>query len=189
MENVVQHHLNKKNCMSDIENNASNRKSNKKRFSKKNTRVDLTPMVDLGFLLITFFVFTTQLSQPTTMNLHMPYDKSVTTDDICASCALTLFLQADNKILYYEGMPESSPLVTQTSFATEGIRNVILQKKKQVQENRGNADYFVLIIKPADASTFQNFVDIIDEVAINSVKRYYVGEITVADKKLLSQRL
>ena len=175
--------------MPAIENNTICRSINPKRFIKKNTRVDLTPMVDLGFLLITFFVFTTQLSQPTAMNLNMPYDKVNPGDEICASCVLTLFLQANNTIQYYEGSPESNPVVRQASFAPEGIRNIILQKKKAVQKIIGQADDFVLIIKPADESTFQNFVDIVDEVAINNIKHYYIDEITAADKKLFSQKL
>ncbi|MBC7889123.1 MAG: biopolymer transporter ExbD [Ferruginibacter sp.] len=172
--------------MSVIENTNLDKHSNQKRISKKNTVVDLTPMVDLGFLLITFFVFTTQLLQPTAMNLNMPYDKVKAGDEICASCVLTLFLQSGNSIRYYEGMPESNPVVRQTSFGTHGIREIILNKKRQVQRINGRADDFVLIIKAADESTFQNFVDIVDEVAINSIKHYYLDEISEADKKLFS---
>jgi biopolymer transport protein ExbD len=174
--------------MSAVENNIIHKPVNKKRVNKKNTRVDLTPMVDLGFLLITFFVFTTQLSQPTVMNLNMPYDKVEPGDEICESCVLTLFLQADNTILYYEGIPGSNTIVRQTSFAPDGIRNIILQKKAAVQKIRGKGEDFVLIIKSADGSTFQNFVDIVDEVAINNIKHYYLDEITTADKKLFSQK-
>lgn len=170
--------------MSAIESNNNQKPANKNRFNKNNTRVDLTPMVDLGFLLITFFVFTTQLSKPTAMNLVMPNDTVDPGDNICASCVLTLILQADNKIQYYEGMSQSNMVIKQTSFATDGIRNIILQKKKEVQKVKGHADDFVLIIKSADGSTFQNFVDIVDEVAINNVKHYYIDEITDADKKL-----
>jgi biopolymer transport protein ExbD len=174
--------------MANIENDIPGKHSNKKRMSKKNTRVDLTPMVDLGFLLITFFVFTTQLSLPTAMSLNMPYDKADPGDKICSSCVLTLYLQADNTIQYYEGMPESNPMVRQTSFSPDGIRNVIIEKKKQVQLARGTADDFVLIIKSADISTFQNFVDIIDEVTINRVKHYYIDEVSDLDKKLFAQK-
>jgi biopolymer transport protein ExbD len=178
----------KTNIMASIENDTPQRHSNQKRMSKKNTRVDLTPMVDLGFLLITFFVFTTQLSLPTAMNLNMPNDNAEPGDMICASCVLTLYLQADNTIRYYEGMPESNPIVKQTSFSPDGIRNVIIQKKNAVQKARGTVDDFVLIIKSADRSTFQNFVDIVDEVAINRVKHYYVDEISDLDKKMLAQK-
>ena len=90
--------------MAEIETKRSNGK--KKKFNKKSTRVDLTPMVDLGFLLLTFFVFTTALSKPMAMNVDMPYDKLPITDDVCESCVLTVILVKDNRIKYYEGAIE-----------------------------------------------------------------------------------
>lgn len=174
--------------MSAIENEIQRKPNKQRRGSKKSTRVDLTPMVDLGFLLITFFVFTTQLSTPTAMNLNMPYDKVDPGDKICESCVLTLLLQGGNTINYYEGMPESNPVMKQTSFAPGGIRNIIREKKREVQKSRGGEDDFVLIIKSANESTFQNFVDVVDEVAINNVKHYYLDEVSMADKKLLLQK-
>jgi biopolymer transport protein ExbD len=172
--------------MSEIGNEIKPKPHQRVRFRKKNIRVDLTPMVDLGFLLITFFVFTTQLSIPTAMNLNMPYDKVEPADQVCASCVMTLLLEAGNTIKYYEGMPALNPLISQTSFAPSGIRNIILKKKKAVQNITGGQDNFVLIIKASAGSTFQNFVDIIDEISINNVKHYYLDEITTADKKLFS---
>ena len=174
--------------MSAIENEIIRKPKQQRRSAKKSTRVDLTPMVDLGFLLITFFVFTTQLSTPTAMNLNMPYDKVDPGDPICQSCVLTLLLQDGNTINYYEGMPELNPVMKQTSFAPGGIRDIIREKKSAVQKTKGGKDDFVLIIKSSDESTFQNFVDIVDEVAINNVKHYYLDEISPADKKLLLQK-
>lgn len=170
--------------MPAIENNIRHKSLSKKRINKKNIRVDLTPMVDLGFLLITFFVFTTQLLHPTVMHLNMPNDTVEPGDNICESCVLTLFLQANNVIHYYEGMPQPNQVLKETSFATEAIRNILIKKRQEVEKKMGTAGDFVLIIKSADGSTFQNFVDIVDEAAINNIKHYYIDEITGADKKL-----
>lgn len=172
--------------MSEIDNEIKPKPHQRLRCGKKSTRVDLTPMVDLGFLLITFFVFTTQLSVPTVMNLNMPYDKVDPADQVCASCVMTLLLEAGDTIRYYEGMPELNPVISQTYFAPSGLRKIILEKKKAVQNTTGNPDNFVLIIKASDGSTFQNFVDMVDEVVINNVKHYYLDEITAVDKKLFS---
>jgi len=173
--------------MAEIETKRSAEK--KKRFNKKSTRVDLTPMVDLGFLLITFFVFTTTLNEAKAMDLVMPYDKvRDINDDVCESCGLTVMLDKDNRIKYYEGAAESNPPVKETGFASDEIRTVLMQKKADVEKIRGSGDQFILIIKPSAASNFKNFVDITDEVTICQIKKYYVDEIKEADKKLLLKK-
>ena len=172
--------------MAELQTNNSSKGS--KRLNKKSTRVDLTPMVDLGFLLLTFFVFTTALSKPHTLQLDMP--KGPADDRVCASCVLTVLLDTNNIIQYYEGDLADHPQVKETGFGPDGIRRIILEKRKSVKAIRGNADEVVLIIKPSDASNFQNFVNMVDEVEINNIKKYYVDELSVEDKKLLqSQKL
>ena len=106
-------------------------------------------------------------------------------DNVCASCAFTVLLDKDNIIEYYEGDLAAHPPVKETSFGPDGIRKIILEKRKLVKAVRGNADETTLIIKPSDASTFQNFVNMMDEVEINNIKKYYVDELREADKKLL----
>jgi biopolymer transport protein ExbD len=173
--------------MAEIETKRSNEK--KKGFNKKSTRVDLTPMVDLGFLLLTFFVFTTTLCTPMAMNLVMPDDKIDTIKDpVCESCVLTVLLDKDNRIKYYEGAVENNPPVKETGFAAEQIRKILMQKKADVEKVRGNADQFILIIKPSAASNFKNFVDITDEVTICQIKKYYVDEMKNEDKRILQEK-
>ena len=172
--------------MAEIEIKRSNGK--KKKFNKKSTRVDLTPMVDLGFLLLTFFVFTTALSKPMAMNVDMPYDKLPITDDVCESCVLTVILVKDNRIKYYEGAIEKNPPIKETGFAANEIRTVLMNKKEAVKKLRGNNDQFILIIKASAESNFKNFVDITDEVTICQVKRYYIDELSEADKKILQKK-
>ncbi len=174
--------------MSAIETNQPLSPISSQRSSKKSTRVDLTPMVDLGFLLITFFVFTTRLSTPTVMKVNMPYDKVLPADEVCASCQLTLFLDKDNSIQYFEGMPENNPVLHRTGFNQEGIRAVIRRKQQQLRELPGRKDALVLIIKPSAGSNFQNFVDMVDEVAINNVKHYYIDAINHSDSLLLAKK-
>src|SRR5436853_7553291 len=102
-----------------------------KKAKKASTRVDLTPMVDLGFLLITFFIFTTTMSQPTAMKLILPKDtdKPEEQNKVKASGALTLMLSKNNSIYYYEGelMPDGSNFKS-TNF--KDVRDIIINKKK-----------------------------------------------------------
>jgi biopolymer transport protein ExbD len=119
-----------------------------KKAKKLSTRVDMTPMVDLGFLLITFFIFTTTMSSPTTMELFMPKDtdKDEEQNKAKASGALTVMLGNDNHIFYYEGELEVdaknfkqgtfglTPIIAPTGDTIKPIRTVILDKKKAVIE-------------------------------------------------------
>jgi biopolymer transport protein ExbD len=172
--------------MAEIETNRST--SKKQKFNKKNTRVDLTPMVDLGFLLITFFVFTTTLSTPMAMNLILPFDKVKPNDPVCESCVLTVLLDKNNRIKYYEGAVENNPPVKETGFSPEEIRTILMQKKENVERVRGSSNQFILIIKPGAASNFKNFADITDEVTICQIKKYYVDEIKNEDKIILQEK-
>src|ERR1700674_3613958 len=138
-----------------------------KKGKKLSTRVDLTPMVDLGFLLITFFIFTTTMAQPTAMKLYLPKDtdKPEEQNKVKASGALTLLLGKNNVIYYYEGelAPNGANFKT-TNY--KDVRTIILDKK------RTNEKDLVVVIKPDDDATYKNTVDMLDEMTINEVKRY-----------------
>jgi len=173
--------------MAEIEIKKSNRK--KKRSVKKSTRVDLTPMVDLGFLLITFFVFTTTMSTQTAMKIKMPYSKTPPNDPVCESCVLTVLLDKNNRITYYEGAAENNPVVKQTNYSPEGIRAVLMAKMQKVELARGKKEAFILVIKSSAASTFKNFVDITDETTICNISRYYIDDMKEADTQMLEKKL
>jgi biopolymer transport protein ExbD len=138
-----------------------------KKSKKLSTRVDLTPMVDLGFLLITFFIFTTTMSQPTAMRLFLPkdVDKPEEQNKIKESGALSILLSKDNTIYYYEGtLDPTGKNFKSTNF--KEIRDIIINKKKST-----DPEDFVVVIKPGPESTYKNVVDILDEMTINDVKR------------------
>ncbi len=173
--------------MAEMETNNAKRTKKGKRMHKKSTRVDLTPMVDLGFLLITFFVFTTTMAQPKAMGILSPKE-STDTSPVCESCVLTVIPAADDKLYYYEGMLQPATVLQSTSFDADGLRFLLLSKKEKVKTTRGSSDEMSLIIRPADESTYKNFVDVLDEVNITGIKRYYIDEITAAEKELLAAR-
>jgi biopolymer transport protein ExbD len=149
-----------------------------KKAKKLSTRVDLTPMCDLGFLLITFFIFTTTISQPTAMHLGLPDDKVKPEDQnkIKQSGALTILLGKDNDVFYYEG--ELAPAGSNFKSSNfKDIRGEIMHKKQQADTN------LVVVIKPNDESTYKNFIDILDEMLINDVGRYAVVDISPVEDR------
>ena len=144
-----------------------------KKGKKLSTRVDLTPMVDLGFLLITFFIFTTTMSQPTAMKLFLPKDtdKPEEQNKVKASGALTIMLGKSDGVYYYEGeLATDGSNFKASNF--KDIRKEIIDKKKST-----NPQDFVVVIKPGPEANYKNTVDILDEMTINDVKRYAMVDI------------
>jgi biopolymer transport protein ExbD len=165
-----------------------------KKGKKLSTRVDLTPMVDLGFLLITFFIFTTTMSQPTAFKLFLPDDKVIPEDQNKAkeSGVLTIMMGADNHIYYYEGQlkPDGSNFLSASYNGENSIREIILKKKADVISRSRDAENpekdFVVVIKPSADCNYQNVVDILDEMAINVVKKYALVDISEGEAQLVS---
>lgn len=152
-----------------------------KKSKKLSTRVDMTPMVDLGFLLITFFVFTTTISQPTALKLNLPKDtdKPEEQTKTKASGALTVLLGKDNHVFFYEGELDPAGKNFQSSNYKD-IRNEIISKKRSTP-----TDDFMVVIKPTDESTYKNVVDMLDEMTINVVKRYALVDISDGENQLV----
>ncbi len=167
-----------------------------KKGKKLSTRVDLTPMVDLGFLLITFFIFTTTMSQPTAMKLYLPDNKVKPEDQNKAkeSGVLTIMMGADNHIYYYEGQLKVD--ATNNNFKSasyngeNSIREVIMNKKADVRSRATDPSNpekdLVIVIKPSAECTYKNVIDILDEMAINVVKKYALVDISADEAKLVS---
>lgn len=151
--------------------------------------IDFTPMVDLGFLLITFFLFTTTMTKPKAMEIQMPYNdnqKPHKENTVKSDAALTILLSKDHRLFYYEGIGNSAgtPDIHTTYFRNKaGIREVILKKKQFVQNliNRGilkPTDNTTVLIKPGSNSTTEDLVNILDEVTINDIRVYAVVDMT-----------
>lgn len=167
-----------------------------KRSKKMSTRVDLTPMVDLGFLLITFFMLTTTLAKPQIMALVMPDDDKVYHEPTKESKVLTLLLGANDKTYWYEGI--TKPTLDSTDYSAEGLRKVILYKMDKVADLHGLEDYvdvktkaarkgsyLNVIIKPTKDSKYSNLVDALDEMAITKVRYYVILDISTLEEDFI----
>lgn len=147
------------------------------RAKKLSTRVDLTPMVDLGFLLITFFVFTTSLSQPKVMDLGMTADGPPS--PVNDKNILTLVLENDTRVGYYFG--DNVNAMQFTGYGSAGLREIILQKEAAVKKLTGKAENLLVVIKPTDNASYKNVVETLDEILITNVKRYMLLDATSAE--------
>ena len=148
-----------------------------KKGKKMSTRVDLTPMVDLGFLLITFFVFTTTMSKPTAMNMNEPKDDPDQQLKVKNSGAMTILLGKADQVYYYMGVltgENASQSFKSSNF--KEIRQIILDKKKATPI--GDLMY---IIKSDKDALFKNAIDILDEMAINAVPPGHYAEVDMSD--------
>src|SRR6478735_5893885 len=107
--------------MADVNVESNKKGKGKRRKTSVSTKIDMTPMVDLAFLLITFFMLTTTFSKPQAMDVNMP-DKTEDNkkQDIKESKAMTIVLGENNKVFYYIGV--QAPVVKATDFSDEGIR-------------------------------------------------------------------
>jgi biopolymer transport protein ExbD len=172
--------------MAELAEKESKKKGKKKRRKKMSTRVDMTPMVDLGFLLITFFMLTTTFSKPQTMEINLPVKpKGEVTEEqenaLKASKAFNIVVDGENRLFWYLGLPHE-PLepMTETNYTADGIRKVLLEKNSSIQD-------MVVLIKATDAAVYKNVVDILDEMNISNIKRYALIDITPDDLEELQK--
>lgn len=175
--------------MAEINTGEGQSRARKGRNNKLSTKVDLTPMVDLGFLLITFFIVTTAWTKPRTMSLYMPAGN---TPDMAVkrSTVLTIIPITKDKVFYYHGdftdaMQHNQYGITNFSI-TGGIGNIIRQKQVMLDAvPKLSRNDLMLIIKPATGASYESIADALDEVLINNLKHYSLVDMGEPEKTLL----
>jgi biopolymer transport protein ExbD len=172
---------------------------NKKIRSKKlSSRVDLTAMVSVSFLLIIFFMVATELRKPKVVDLSLPdYDRYT-----CGwrggcgigidSRVITIILDDNNKIITYSGLYGCSKyLPKKIEFGKNGIRKELKKRQNEILDYSGKIGKYnrgaIVIIKPSKKSNFKNLVDILDEMAIAKIDTYaIVNDFSLEESKLLA---
>jgi len=198
--------------MAEISQEGGGRKKGKKIRSKKmSTRIDFTPMVDLAFLLITFFMLTTTLSKPQTMEINMPEKDNITDPTkVKESTAMTIILTENDKMYYYFGITD--PKVEMTDFdPKKGIRTILLERnqrvieqvnyqrkrleskqikedeyKKEVGKIKSDKDALMVLIKADEKAKFKNLIDILDEMQICNVGKYAIVDVSPPELELIA---
>ncbi len=197
-----------------IDNGGGGKGKGKKRAKKHSARIDMTPMVDLGFLLLTFFVLTSQFSKPKTMEINMPVKPKDTTNTtkIDDETALTLLLtENQDKIYYYFGKFKSETAILKTTdYSKDGIRKVFMNRNEDVIKKmndlkeklskgtiadttykrigvgiKGDKKAVFVIVKADEKAKYKNVIDVIDELNVADVGKYALVDISPAEKELI----
>ena len=178
--------------MAEVQVKDSSGKGGKVRSQKQPPHVDLTPMVDLAFLLITFFMLVTTFNKPNVMDLGLPAkpkdeNQKPPPTEIDLSNSISLIIGKDNRIFYHQldqaGLNEQTLL--ETSFDREGITKVIEQAKARAKDQTK----FTVIIKPTDDAVYKNFVDILDEMAITKNEIYGITDIKTWEQAIYDKKV
>ena len=201
--------------MAEIVQEESHKGKGKRKAKKHGTHIDMTPMVDLACLLLTFFMLTTAFNKPKVMEIILP-EKPKPGDippELDKARALNIILVENNKVLWYIGMAEAGKPLAEADFSKEGIRKVLLQRNKELFTSIGKmnkeltlgklklpkdsiegrvkrfykADKLgpIVLIKAADGVKYRNIVDIIDEMAITNIARYSLVDINPVEKTMV----
>ena len=158
---------------------------------KKSTRIDMTAMVDVAFLLLTFFILTSTLATPKAMELIKP---PKTEDDsneqkVVEEKVMTFILGADDKI--HAVWKITDPDIETIDYSEEGVREII---KKHLDRFPNRCDLVgdapncwdpIFVVKPAPSCKYKNMVDMMDEMRINNVKKYALDEVNSQDSLLM----
>ena len=164
------------------------KKGGKVRSKKASTRVDLTAMVDLAFLLITFFILTTTLQKPKAMDLVMP-DKDEETNQqlpVPESRTMSVLLGTKNKVEWYIGSPANlvaGPTVD--GFGKNGIRKALLENGARIKQQSGKD--MIVLIKPSIKSTYADMVSMMDELNIINNQQRAIVDISPTEISLLER--
>lgn len=163
-------------------------KQNGKVFQKKKLiRVDMTPMVDLGFLLITFFMLATSFSKPNVMDLSLPAGGQDQGTVIDVRNQITFLIGKNDRVFFYQGEKKdlNPEILKETTFSDDDITKVIETAKK----NAPKPNLFTVIIKPTEDANYKNFVDILDEMQVTNSDRYGISEISDVEKKVYQEKV
>jgi biopolymer transport protein ExbD len=190
-------------------------KHDKKRAKKMSTRIDMTPMVDLAFLLLTFFILTSTFNKPKALDLAFPA-KPKDTDivDKTKANGISILITGDDKVYWYPGQLKPESEVQKTDYSKNGLRMIftngnskIIVKMNQLRKEaqgwnyapaiadsifkskakpiKGDPDALVVLIKADDKASYKNVIDVVDELNITDIGKFAIVDMTSEEKARL----
>ena len=186
-------------------------KHKKVRAKKNSTHIDMTPMVDLAFLLLTFFMLTTTFGKPKTMEINMPI-KDPNNKPPLVNNAVTFLLTDKDKVYWYYGELKPETQLTLTDFSPTGIRKLLLEKnqfavdrikdlrsqaskanmadttlKRLEIDAKGDKKALMVLVKTDDKAKYKNVVDALDELNIAFVGKYALVDISKQEYDMINK--
>ncbi len=185
-------------------------KHSKVRAKKNSTHIDMTPMVDLAFLLLTFFMLTTTFGKPKTMEINMPVKPDTPENQQLVNNAVTILLSGDNKVYWYYGELKKETSLTATDFSTGGLRKLLLDKnawaidaikqlraeaekthmadttlKRQEVDIKSQKKALMVLVKTDDKARYRNVIDALDELNICMIGKYALVDLSQQEFDLI----
>lgn len=165
--------------MAEVSTSSVSKRGSKVRAKKLSTRVDMTPMVDLAFLLLTFFILTSTFSKFYIVDIDMPEtDTHQTPPLVNEKDVINILVDQHNKVYWWIGLNQP---VHETDFTSSGLRAVLQEKKTEIKN-------LVVLIKLNDKARYETLISVLDEVQISKIKGYSIVDPTKEDEHLIAQR-
>jgi biopolymer transport protein ExbD len=158
----------------DVAESKSHAKGKKKK-KRAGVRIDMTPMVDVALLLLTFFMLTTVFNKPQTMELNLPPDKEVKVE-VAASTLLTVRV-APNMQIYWNMGNEPTAL---KKITFKELRPLMIEKLRGIPK-------LITLVQIDREAKYNDMVDIIDELNLANITRFSIAPLKDTDKKLIAR--
>jgi biopolymer transport protein ExbD len=159
----------------DVAESKSHAKGQKKKKKRAGVRIDMTPMVDVAMLLLTFFMLTTVFSKPQTMELNLPPDSKVQVE-VAATTLLTVRI-APNMEIYWNMGNEPTAL---KKITFRELRPLLIEKLRNIPK-------LITLVQIDRDAKYNDMVDIIDELNLANITRFSIAPMKDTDKKLIAR--
>ncbi|MEI6311048.1 MAG: biopolymer transporter ExbD [Bacteroidota bacterium] len=190
-------------------------KHSKKRAKKSSTRIDMTPMVDLAFLLLTFFILTSTFNKPKAMDLAFPAKpKPEDQIDKVKANGISILLGENGKVYWYPGALKPETVIEKTNFSNTGLRMIFTNGNSKIIKNmnvlrrdaqkwnypqvfadslfklksreiKSDKDALVVLIKADEKASYKNVIDVVDELNITDIGKFSIMDMTPEEKAKL----
>jgi len=158
----------------DVAESKSHSKGKKKK-KRAGVRIDMTPMVDVAMLLLTFFMLTTVFNKPQTMELNLPPDKEVKVE--VAASTLLVVRVAPNMQIYWNMGNEPAAL---KRVAFKELRPLLIEKLRGIPK-------LITLVQIDREAKYNDMVDVIDELNLANITKFSIAPLKDTDKKLIAR--